>query len=151
MQHLGSTRCFIVSGDDGLGDVTLAGTTHVTEVSDRKPSSIDGQHRPARAVLLGEGVLEFTWQPEDFGITRQPLAGLAIDSPAASATIIRKVLSGQPGPARDIVVLNAAAGLLVAGRATEPKAAAALAAQAIDSGAADAMLSRLAARSHQPA
>ena len=74
-----------------------------------------------------------------------------IDTPAASAVVIRKVLGREPGPARDIVILNAAAGLLAAGRATEPKSAAALAAEAIDSGAAERLLARLAERSHQPA
>src|SRR4051812_12854815 len=116
LQRLGTKRSFIVSGEDGLGDVTLAGTTNVTEVS-------GGQMR------------EFTWRPETFGMSRQWLNGLTIDTPAASADLIRKVLGGEPGPARDIVILNAAAGLLAAGRATEPKSAAALAADAVDSGA----------------
>jgi anthranilate phosphoribosyltransferase len=132
IQQLGTKRSFIVSGEDGLGDVTLAGTTHVTEVS-------------------GSSMREFAWRPEDFGINRQPLDGLFIDTPAASAIVIRKVLGGEPGPARDIVILNAAAGLLAAGRTTEPKSAAALAAGAIASGAAERLLAQLAARSHQPA
>ncbi len=132
LRRLGTKRSYIVSGEDGLGDVTLAGTTNVTEVSDHS-------------------LRDFTWQPEDFGILRQPLAGLAIDSPAASAAVIRRVLGREPGPARDIVILNAAAGLLAAGRATSPKSAAALAAEAIDSGAAGQLLAQLAARSHQSA
>jgi anthranilate phosphoribosyltransferase len=65
--------------------------------------------------------------------------------------VIRKVLGGEPGPARDIVILNAAAGLLATGRATDPKSAASLAAEAIDSGAAERLLAQLATRSHQPA
>ncbi|HEX5472167.1 MAG TPA: anthranilate phosphoribosyltransferase [Lacipirellulaceae bacterium] len=132
IQRLGTKRTFVVSGDDGLGDVTLAGTTHVSEVS----------HDSNR---------EFAWQPEDFGIARQPLDGLLIESPAASAAVIRKVLGGEPGPARDIVILNAAAGVLVAGHAIDPQSAAALAREAIDSGAAANLLHRLAERSHQPA
>jgi anthranilate phosphoribosyltransferase len=132
IQRLGTKRCFIVAGEDGLGDVTLAGTTHVTEVSNYK-------------------MRDFSWQPEDFGITRQPLAGLTIDSPAASAALIRKVFAGESGPARDIVVLNAAAGLLAVGRSAEPESAAALAANAIDSRAAEQLLARLAKRSHQSA
>jgi anthranilate phosphoribosyltransferase len=132
LQRLGTKRSFIVSGEDGLGDVTLAGTTNVTEVS-------GGQLR------------EFTGRPDDFGIPCQSLDGLMIDTPAASADIIRKVLGGEPGPARDIVILNAAAGLLAAGRANEPKSAAALAAEAIDSGAAERLLAQLAVRSHQMA
>jgi anthranilate phosphoribosyltransferase len=130
--RLGTKRSFIVSGEDGLGDVTLAGTTNVTEVA-------------------GGRLREFTWEPEDFGIARRSLDGLLIDTPAASAVLIRKVLGGESGSARDIVILNAAAGLLAAGRATEPKSAAATAAGAIDSGAAERLLGRLAVRSHQPA
>jgi anthranilate phosphoribosyltransferase len=132
LRRLGTKRSFVVSGEDGLGDVTLAGTTNVTEVS-------GGQLR------------EFAWRPEDFSISRRSLDGLMIDTPAASAVVIRKVLNGEPGPARDIVILNAAAGLITAGRVDEPKPAAALAAQAIDSGAAAKLLSQLAERSHQPA
>jgi anthranilate phosphoribosyltransferase len=131
LQRLGTKRSFIVSGEDGLGDVTLAGTTNVTEVA-------DGRMR------------EVTWRPEDFGIARQSLDGLMIDSPAASAVVIRQVLGRAPGPARDIVILNAAAALLIAGRATEPKSAAGLAAEAVDSGAAERLLTRLAERSHLP-
>jgi anthranilate phosphoribosyltransferase len=130
--RLGTKRSFIVSGEDGLGDVTLAGITNVTEVA-------------------SGGMGEFTWRPEDFGIARQSLDGLQIDTPAASAVVIRKVLGRVPGPARDIVVLNAAAALIVAGRSTEPKSAAALAAETIDSGAAERLLSQLADRSHRPA
>jgi anthranilate phosphoribosyltransferase len=132
LARLGTMRSLVVSGDDGLGDVTLAGTTNVTEVSER-------------------GMREYTWQPEDFGIRRQSLDGLLIETPAASAAVVRKVLGGETGAARDIVLLNAAAGLVVAGRASDPKSAAAIAASAIDSGAAKQLLSRLAERSHQPA
>jgi anthranilate phosphoribosyltransferase len=132
LQRLGTKRSFVVSGEDGLGDVTLAGTTNVTEVTDGR-------------------LCEFTWRPEDFGIARQSLDGLMIDTPGASAMVIRKILGREPGPGRDIVILNAAAALLVARRATEPKSAAVLAAEAIDSGAAERLLSQLAARSHQPA
>ena len=121
-----------MSGDDGLGDVTLAGTTHVSEVA-------------------GASLREFTWRPEDFGIARASLDSLKIDGPTASAAIVRKILAGESGPARDIVVLNAAAGLIVAGAADAPSVAATKAAQAIDSGAALDLLARLIARSHAPA
>jgi anthranilate phosphoribosyltransferase len=144
MARLGTRRTLIVSGDDGLGDVTLTGTTHVTEVSTNHPLPL-GEDR-------GEGIREFTWQPEDFGVARvASLEALSVDGPAESAAVIRAVLAGQPGPARDIVVVNAAAGLLAAGKAAEPKASAALAAQAIDSGGAALLLARLAERSQAPA
>jgi anthranilate phosphoribosyltransferase len=127
--RLGTKRTLVVSGDDGLGDVTLAGITSVTEVA-------------------AVGTREFTWRPEDFGLDRSSLESLSVDGPQASAAIIRGVLAGQRGPARDIVVLNAAAGLDAAGRGTDPKSAASVAAQAIDSGAANSLLRRLAERSH---
>jgi anthranilate phosphoribosyltransferase len=101
--------------------------------------------------VAGGSVREFTWTPEDFGIERRALDGLSIDSPAASAAIIRRVLAGEAGAARDIVILNAAAGLLAAGHATEPQAAAERAAQAIDSGGAHDLLARLAECSHRSA
>jgi anthranilate phosphoribosyltransferase len=130
LQRLGTKRSFIVSGDDGLGDVTLAGNTNVSEVAEGR-------------------VREFAWRPEDFGIGRRSLDGLHIETPAASAVVIRKVLGREPGPARDIVILNAAAALLVAGHSAEPKLAAATAVEAIDSGAAEQLLAKLGERSHR--
>jgi anthranilate phosphoribosyltransferase len=132
MARLGTRRTLVVSGADGLGDVTLAGETLVTEVRD------------------GE-VREFTWRPEAFGIQRAPLDSLTVDGPTTSAAIIRRILAGERGPARDIVVLNAAAGLIAAGHSSEPRAAAAAAEQAIDCGSAKSLLDRLVARSAMPA
>jgi anthranilate phosphoribosyltransferase len=98
-----------------------------------------------------EGEREFTWQPEDFGIPQAPLDTLTVDGPAASAAVIRGILGGKPGTARDIVVLNAAAGLIAAGQTARPEYAAQTAAAAIDSGAAERLLDVLARRSHAPA
>jgi anthranilate phosphoribosyltransferase len=143
MARLGTKRTFVVSGEDGLGDVTLAGVTYVSEVTPKHPLPLgDGQ---------GDGFREFTWTPEDFGLKRNPLDALAVDGPAASAAIIRGVLAGQRGPARDTVILNAAAGLMAAGMALDPKAAAGLVAEAIDRGVAETLLRRLAEKSHAPA
>ena len=146
IQLLGTKRTFVVSGDDGLGDVTITGTTNVTEVVAAAGSAAAGSTGGPPVAT----VREFTWPPEDFGIRRQSIDGLAIDSPRASAAVIRKVLDGERGAARDIVILNAAAGILVAERAAKPQAAAELAADAIDNGAAKQLLTRLAARSHEP-
>jgi anthranilate phosphoribosyltransferase len=132
MARLGTSRTLVVSGEDGLGDVTLSGTTHVSEVTS------------------GE-VREFTWAPEDFGIPRRALENLAVDGPAASAALIRTILAGTKGPPRDIVLLNAAAGLIAVGRASDPKQAAEMAASAIDSGAAERLLGELARLSHEAA
>jgi len=122
---LGATRALVVHGDDGLDEVTLNGSTEVTE-------------------LAGGQLRHLHWRPADFGLTPSPLDGLTVEGPEQSAAIIRGVLSGQQGTARDIVVANAAAGLLTAGRGEDLRACARLAAEAIDSGAASDLLARLA-------
>lgn len=130
IQKLGTKKTLVVCGDDGLGDVTITGTTHVTEVT------------PA-------GLREFEWTPEDFGVKRGELADLTIESSAESAAVIREILAGQTGAPRSIVVLNAAAALIVAGKANTPKEAVAKSAEAIDSGAAKTLLQRLGELSHE--
>jgi anthranilate phosphoribosyltransferase len=137
MARLGTRRTLVVSGEDGLGDVTLTGTTYVTEVTSQFSLKAGG-----------DAQREFLWQPEDFGIQRSAVDSLLVGGPAQSAVTIRKILSGEPGPARDIVVLNAAAGLLAAGTTTRPQEAAIISARAIDSGAAKEVLEKLVVRSH---
>jgi anthranilate phosphoribosyltransferase len=121
---LGTQRALVVHGADGLQEVTLTGPTRVTEVADGK-------------------LREFEWTPGDFGLQRESLDGLNVEGPADSAAVIRGVLAGAPGPARNIVVINAAAALWVAGLAAEPAACAQAASRAIDSGAAAGLLARL--------
>ena len=137
MARLGTRRTLVVSGEDGLGDVTLAGTTHVTEVLARSREWARRRTSPGN--------------PKTSASRASRSTGLAIDGPAASAALIRRILAGEPGPARDIVILNAAAGLIAVGKTDDPKTAAAQAAAAIDSGAAKQLLARLAERSHEPA
>lgn len=124
LQLLGSERALVVGGDDGLGEVTLTGTTQGIEVS------------PGR-------LAEFTWQPEDFGLPPASLTPLLVETPEQSAAAIRGVLGGEIGPRRDIVVLNAAAAILTARPQSTPHAAATVAATAIDSGAALELLNKL--------
>ncbi len=121
---LGTKHALVVQGEDGLDEVTLAGPTRVTEV-------------------LPSGLRNFTWTPSDFGLAPASLESLGVNNPQESAAMIRDVLQGAPGPARDIVVLNAAAALWTAGRAESPLACAELAAAAIDLGAASDLLRRL--------
>lgn len=123
---LGTRRSAIVSGADGLDEVTLSGPTHVLLVE-------------------GESIESRTWTPADFGLAAGPLESLLVDGPEQSAAMVREVLAGVRGPARDIVVLNAAAALWVAGRASTLFAGAQAAAEAIDSGAARQLLDNLAA------
>lgn len=123
---LGAHRVVVVHGSDGLDEVTLSGTTLVTEVANSKL-----QH--------------WEWTPGDFGFPPRTSEGLRAEGPEQSAAIIRRVLAGQPGPPRDIVVANAAAALWTAQRvATLPEGVQA-ASKAIDSGAAADLLDRLAA------
>jgi anthranilate phosphoribosyltransferase len=124
---LGAQRALVVHGEDGLDEITLAGPTQVSE--------------------LGNGPrCDFTWRPEDFGLEAAPREALLVDGPPASAAIIRRILSGEPGPPRDIVVLNSAAALWIAGKAQSPAQCARLVEQAIDSGAARDLLARLGER-----
>lgn len=131
LRLIGVERALVVSGRDGMGELTLAEETDVTRVE-------------------GNEETEFTWSPTDFGIERSDLAAIQIESPDQSAEMVRQVLAGEKGPARDIVVLNAAAGLIAASRATQPEEAASLAAESIDSGAAASLLEKLAKLSHEP-
>jgi anthranilate phosphoribosyltransferase len=126
---LGTGRSLVVHGTDGLDEVTLSGTTEVTEAS-------DGRLR------------EFTWTPDDFELQPAGREAMAVDGPSQSAAVIAGILDGQPGPPRDIVVANAAAALWTAGRDDALAACAARAAEAIDSGAARDLLARLAERTH---
>jgi anthranilate phosphoribosyltransferase len=123
--RLGIARAFVVHGGDGMDEISTAAPTTVFQVEDGR-------------VQKGQ------WTPNDFGVPPASSADLAGGDPAANSQIIRGVLAGNPGPARDVVLVNAAAALLIAGRASDIKSAVALAADSIDSGAASYKLTRLA-------
>ncbi len=114
LARLGIEHAVVVSGEDGMGEVTLSGSTAASEIRGHEPTS-------------------FSWRPEDFGLLPATREAMVIGGPQDSAAIIRRVLSGERGPCLDIVVLNAAAALWTAGRDPSPKACAQLAADAIDS------------------
>ena len=121
---LGAERAWVVHGADGMDELTTTGSSHV-------------------AALDGGQVRTFEVTPEDAGVNRATLDDLKGGSPEENAAAIRAMLSGQPGPLRDIVVLNAAAALVVAGKAADLRAGATLAAAAIDDGKAKAALDKL--------
>jgi anthranilate phosphoribosyltransferase len=123
--QLGCDRALVVCGNDELDEVSLWGETAVFDVS-------------------RNGVVERGWSASDFGLSECHVDELVVDGAAESADRIRQILDGVPGASRDIVVANAAASLVAAGKAAEPAAGAALATAAIDSGAAKAILERLA-------
>jgi anthranilate phosphoribosyltransferase len=130
LARLGGLCAAVVTGDDGLDEVTLDGPTHVHWVE--------------------SGVVSLeTWHARDFGLPRVPAAALLVDGPAASAARIRDFLDGQDGPVRDLVLANSAAALRVAGRETALVAGVERAARAVDSGAALALLERWARLSHE--
>ncbi|MBI4579762.1 MAG: anthranilate phosphoribosyltransferase [Planctomycetes bacterium] len=122
-----ATFAWVACGGDGLCDLTITGPTHIAEVR-------------------GGATRLFTLHPGDFGLETAPLESLLVDSPQASADAIRAILSGQDrGPRRSHALLNAAAVLHVADRADSLEAGLALAAEAVDSGAALAKIQQLAA------
>jgi anthranilate phosphoribosyltransferase len=124
LTSLGTIRAFVVHGHDGLDEVSTTAPTDVWEVT---PGGIE----------------RHLWTPADFGVKRANLHELAGGDPSPNARMIEQVLAGQPGAPRDIVLVNAAAGLVAANLADNLRSAVALAAQAIDSGAATQKLDRL--------
>jgi anthranilate phosphoribosyltransferase len=121
--RIGTTRAWVVHGN-GLDELTLAGATTVTE-------------------LDGGRVRTFTVRPADAGLEEASVDALRGGDPQANAAIVHEVLAGTPGPRRDVVLLNAAAGLVVAGRARDLRDGVRQAAAAIDDGRARARLERL--------
>lgn len=121
---LGSERAWVVHGADGLDEISTTGYTKVSEVRDG-------------------AVNTFYVHPSDFGMPKASPAALAGGDAGDNADIARRVLAGEPGPARDIVLTNAAASLLIAGQAATIRDGVALAAHALDDGGAAAVLNRL--------
>ncbi len=124
----GHVHALVVHGDGALDEIALTGPTAVREIRD------------------GEVVDARTIDPAEAGLATVAADDLPGGEPAENAAIARRVLAGEPGPARDIVVLNAGAGLYVAGRADSIAEGARLAEAAIDDGSAGSMLERVAAR-----
>jgi anthranilate phosphoribosyltransferase len=122
--NLGSTRAFVVHGADGLDEITTTSETHVTILNEGNIS---------HSVII----------PEALGLRRAPLGALRGGDAQQNAEISMRVLEGKPGLQRDVVLLNAAAALAVAGTAPDLQAGLQLAAHAIDSGAALEKLRRL--------
>ena len=126
LRHLGSERAWIVHGRDGLDELSVFTTSHVAD-------------------LEGDRITEFDVDPARWGLAHRDRAGIAGGSAAENAARIRAVLAGESGAARDIVVLNTAAALVVGGVARDLEDGIARARQAIDSGAARRKLEELAA------
>jgi anthranilate phosphoribosyltransferase len=127
--RLGVRRAAVVTGGDGLDEVTLDGPTRVLWVES------------------GASTLR-TWSPEDFGLPRVPATALRVAGPADSAGRLRDFLAGQGGPIRNLILANTAAALLVAGRVSTLPEGVQRAASAVDSGAAGRLLERWGRLSH---
>ncbi len=124
LSELGTRRTLVVHGHDGLDEISTTGPTDVFEVTTG-------------------AVIKHLWTPADFGVRRATMDSLIGGDVVRNTQIMHEILSGHHGPMRDIVVVNASAGLLVAGLASDLVAGVQLACHAIDSGAALAKLKLL--------
>ena len=126
LQKLGSEHVLVVHAQDGLDEISIAAPTDVAE--------------------LKNGLIScYELTPEQFGMTRSRLDSLAVTSAEESLAMIRAVFANQPGPARDIVALNAGAALYAADLAADLQQGVEMALAAIASGAAQAKMDALAA------
>jgi anthranilate phosphoribosyltransferase len=124
LARLGTTRAFLVCGQDGLDEVSLSGPTLVRQVTP-------------------DGVRVLEWTPEDFDLPRCTTADLQVRGAQESADRIRAVLAGEPGPAAQVVIANAAAALLASGSVASLPEGVARAALALRNGQAQRVLERL--------
>ena len=124
LRETGSERAWVVHADDGLDELSTLGPTRISE--------------------LKNGAVETRrFDPRELGIDYARLSDLQVDSADDSATVIQQVLAGKPGPARDIVLLNAAAAIHIAEGSSNLSDALTMATHAIDSGAAKRSLDAL--------
>jgi len=121
---LGTDHAFVVHGSDGLDELTITGTSSVAEVR-------------------GSSVALRQIEPGDVGLTPAPITALRGGDATENAGILRSIFAGEQGPRRDVVLLNAAAVLVAAGVAKDMQDGVQLAATAIDSGGATAVLAKL--------
>jgi anthranilate phosphoribosyltransferase len=117
LAELGAERAFVVHGRDGLDEISTTGPTDVWHVS---PDGVEHQ----------------VWSPATFGVSQARLESLAGGDAKVNAEFVRAILAGEPGPKRDIVLVNAAAGLVAAGLAGDLREGMRAATHSIDSGAA---------------
>jgi len=129
--NLGSERAWVVHGADGLDELTTTGPTYVAELKDG-------------------AVTTFKITPSDAGLPEAKPEDLKGGDADTNAAAITAVLNGEAGPFRDVVLLNAAAALIVAGRATTLGEGTAMAAMALDDGSARGTLAKLVAITNAP-
>jgi anthranilate phosphoribosyltransferase len=125
LARLGARKALVVSSADGLDEMSTSGTTRVVEVD-------------------GPALRAYEVAPEDLGLTRAAPDAVTGGTPERNADVTRRILAGEPGPERDLAVLNAGAAVYVAGRAQTLEEGVRAAEDAIDSGRAGAALDGLA-------
>ena len=121
LARLGTARSFVVSGDEGLDELSLAGGNELADVT-------------------GAEIVMRRVAPSDAGLPTAPIEAIRGGDPAHNAEALRRLLLGEPGPYRDAVLFNAAAALMVAGEARDWHEGVEEAAEAIDKGLAKALL-----------
>ncbi len=129
LKQLGSNHVMVVHAEDGMDEISISAPTHVAELNQGKISS-------------------YTITPSDFGMDTAPLDELRVDSAEQSLAVIRAVFADNPGPARDIVCLNAGAAIYVSGCADSLAAGVEAARVAISSGKAAEVLQNLVVKSN---
>jgi anthranilate phosphoribosyltransferase len=130
LQRLGAEHAVVVYGRDGMDEVSLGAATMVGEYKDG-------------------GIHEYEIHPEDFGLTMASNRALKVDSAEASKALLRSVLDDEPGPARDIVLLNAGVALYAANVSPSMAEGVALAREAVASGKALAKMHQFVARTKE--
>jgi anthranilate phosphoribosyltransferase len=130
LAQLGSERAWVVHGADGLDEISTTGYTKVSECRDGRVNT-------------------FYLHPADVGLPKSAPEALQGGEPADNVAIARRVLDGAAGGPRDVVLLNAGASLLISGQASTVREGITVAAEAIDSGRAAAVLEKLIACSRQ--
>jgi anthranilate phosphoribosyltransferase len=130
LARLGAVKALVVSSDDGLDEMSTAGTTTVVEVD-------------------GPEITSYALAPEDVGLRRGRYEDIAGGRPEDNAAVTRRIFAGEAGPARDLAALNAGAAIYVAGRADTLEAGVRAAEETLDSGAAAEALDRLVALSQE--
>jgi anthranilate phosphoribosyltransferase len=124
LSRLGARRALVVSSADGLDEMSTSGTTRVVEVD-------------------GSELRHYEVSPEDVGLARAQPEELSGGTPDVNAATTRRILAGEPGPRRDLALLNAGAAVYVSGRVDTLRAGVEAAAEAVDSGRATAALDAL--------
>lgn len=124
LKRLGSEHVMVVHGEDGLDEITITSGTQITELIDGKTKN-------------------YTIAPEDFGLKRSSIEAIQGGDPVRNAEIALRILNGESGPNRDMVLLNAGAAIYVAGKAKTIQDGIRLAAESIDSGKAMEKLNTL--------